>query len=1012
MRRSVVLLVAFVVCSMALHAQQFGRNKVRYDAFDFAVLESDHLRVLHYHGLEEVGVRSARMLERWNARFEKLFDHRLSERQAVILYETHADFQQTNVVPGAIPQGIAGVTEDRLGRIVLPLGASNRTTDHILGHELAHGFHLDMSPGAFGSPMLGANLPLWIIEGIAEYATLGPRDPQTAMWLRDAVLRDDLPSIRTLSRNLRYNPYRFGHAVLAYIGSEFGDDVMSAVYRQSIRQGFRRAVRDVLGLTEAELTERWHADLVELMQPQLDRRDRPDDVGTELFEEQRGLALSPTLSPDGRYVAYFSQPDIFSFDLTVAEMDTGRIVGRLSAIDANVHFDELRFTESAGRFSPDGSQLAFIVQEAGDIAVAIASVPDLQVRETMRWEEVGGITHVGWHPDGERLILSATTGGHSNLLLVELADGSIRPLTASAYTELQPTYSPDGSLLAYLTDRGEDTSLPLLSFGAMKLVVRELETGDERFITLDGATKHIDPHFSADGTSLYFVADPDGISNVYRQHLATGESARMTNVATGVSSFTDLSPALTVAGRPDTAVFSVFTERAFRLRRLDLAELDGAPVEDETRGAADAARLAPVAGGRMIVASYLDDPAWGLPDAEGFRREDHRPRPRLADLGPIAAGVTFTPLGVEAYGLMYLGFTDLLSDHEISLFLRLAGSPRDLGGQLAYVNRYRRLGWGVAVSRDTFRQQATGRGTRTVTLRDGTEVDALVTERIIDRTYVDRPRLLAEYPLSRNVRIEGTAGYTRISFLREFQTIAEAGGRNLFERTEVVTPEPPVHLAQGGVGLVGDYSFAGFTGPLGGSRFRADLGGSAGTFSLLTARVDLRRYAFLRPIAFAFRVLHTGQYLKADPRGLIAPLNLSEPNHVRGYEARTFVMTECPAGLRECPEYEQISGSRLLVANAEVRLPLFGTEQLGLIRFRFLPTTLFAFADAGIAWTPDDPPEWRWDRAPEARVPVVGVGGGARFNIMGALIVQVYYAYPLQRPEQNGYVSIALGAAF
>jgi hypothetical protein len=586
MRRSILAVLLLVACGWAVPAQEFGRNKVRYDQFDFAVLETRSLRVLHYDGLEETGVRSARMLERWNARFEELFGHTLSGRQPVVLYESHPDFQQTNILPGLIPQGVAGVTEGRLGRIVVPLAASNRATEHVLGHELAHGFHLDMSSGPFGSLGSGSSLPLWIVEGIAEYATLGPTNSQTAMWLRDAILHDDLPSVRTLSRGIGYNPYRFGHALFAYIGSEFGDDVMSAVYRQSIAQGFRRAARDVLGLTEAELTERWHADLIDLMQPQIDRRERPDDTGTELVAGDAGIAVSPALSPDGRYIAYFSQPDVFSFDLTVAEVESGDVVGRLSAIDAHRHFDELRFTESAGRFSPDGTRLAFIVQEAGEMGIAIASIPELEILETMRWDTFGIISHVDWHPDGERLVLSATTRVHSNLFRVDPADASIHQLTDSAYTELQPTWSPDGSRLAYVTDRGDDTSLELLSFGSIKLVVRDLESGDERFVALPGATKHIDPHFSSDGASLYFVADPDGVSNVYRHDLTTGESVRLTNVATGVSSFTDLSPALAVAGRAGIAAFTVFTGGEYRLRRLDLTEVHGTPVAAAVHGTA------------------------------------------------------------------------------------------------------------------------------------------------------------------------------------------------------------------------------------------------------------------------------------------------------------------------------------------------------------------------------------------------------------------------------------------
>jgi hypothetical protein len=58
--------------------------------------------------------RSARLLER-------LFEHTLSQRQPVILHADHADFQQTTVIPGLIPQGIGGVTEGRRGRTVVPL---------------------------------------------------------------------------------------------------------------------------------------------------------------------------------------------------------------------------------------------------------------------------------------------------------------------------------------------------------------------------------------------------------------------------------------------------------------------------------------------------------------------------------------------------------------------------------------------------------------------------------------------------------------------------------------------------------------------------------------------------------------------------------------------------------------------------------------------------------------------------------------------------------------------------
>ena len=114
------------------------------------------------------------------------------------------------------------MTEGLQRRIVLPIAASLKETDHVLGHELVHAFQYDIL-GQEAGPM-----PLWFIEGMAEYLSLGPRDTQTAMWLRDAAREDRLPSITDLD-NPRYFPYRFGHAFWAYVTGRWGDAVIGQV---------------------------------------------------------------------------------------------------------------------------------------------------------------------------------------------------------------------------------------------------------------------------------------------------------------------------------------------------------------------------------------------------------------------------------------------------------------------------------------------------------------------------------------------------------------------------------------------------------------------------------------------------------------------------------------------------------------------------------------------------------------------------------------------------------------
>ena len=206
-RPSSILFTALLALALStgLDAQSgyFGQNKVQYRTFDFRVLKTDHFDIHYYPEEEQAAQMIGRMAERWYARLSQIFEHQLALRQPIILYASGPHFRQTNVLEGEIGEGTGGVTEAFKRRIVLPLAGPIQSTDHVLGHELVHAFQYDLtgtnvnanSPGALG-------LPLWFIEGMAEYFSIGPVDPQTAMWMRDAARREKLPtSITSTTRS-------------------------------------------------------------------------------------------------------------------------------------------------------------------------------------------------------------------------------------------------------------------------------------------------------------------------------------------------------------------------------------------------------------------------------------------------------------------------------------------------------------------------------------------------------------------------------------------------------------------------------------------------------------------------------------------------------------------------------------------------------------------------------------------------------------------------------------------
>ena len=223
-----LLLSSVVLIAAPLQAQYFGRNKVQYQDFNFKVLKTEHFDIYYYPAEQVAASQAARMAERWLTRLSTVFHHELSGRQPLILYASPAEFQQTNAIGGDIGEGTGGVTEALRRRIVLPVGGTLEDLNHVIGHELVHAFQYDIT-GSGRATSLGAlpaatALPLWFIEGMAEYLSLGPVDPATAMWMRGAVqdtARDTLPTFRQLD-DPRFFPYRYGQALLAYVAGHWG----------------------------------------------------------------------------------------------------------------------------------------------------------------------------------------------------------------------------------------------------------------------------------------------------------------------------------------------------------------------------------------------------------------------------------------------------------------------------------------------------------------------------------------------------------------------------------------------------------------------------------------------------------------------------------------------------------------------------------------------------------------------------------------------------------------------
>ena len=262
-----------------------------------------------------------------------------------MLYGSQAEFAQTNVVSGLLPDSVGGVTESSRRRITMPFAPTMAETNRVLGHEIVHAFQFDIARRHGGD----TGQPLWFIEGMAEYLSRGSLDRESSLWLRDAVLSDRVPRKQgAAAREL--SPYLYGHAFWAYLGGRFGDDVVEKALKPGKKQ---RRLKDRMRYATGEdldaLYRGWRVDArTGVRQP--GRRRRTDASRGAASTCSSGRRSVPT----ARRRCSFPSAIVCRSICFSPTSKTGRVIRKLATTAASAKFDSLQPLRSAGAWSPDG----------------------------------------------------------------------------------------------------------------------------------------------------------------------------------------------------------------------------------------------------------------------------------------------------------------------------------------------------------------------------------------------------------------------------------------------------------------------------------------------------------------------------------------------------------------------------------------------------------------------------------------------------------------------------------
>src|SRR3954468_16032476 len=576
-RATLVMLVLLV--GARLDAQQyFGMNQVQYKHFDWRVIETEHWSI-HYYPEERAGaMEAARMAERSYARLSKFLNHQFREKKPIILFSGRSEFGQ-NKVTGDLGGGTGGVTEPLRHRMILPLTGDLGSFEHVLTHEMTHEFQYDI----FARGKAGANLqtlnqiapPLWFMEGMAEYMSIGPKHILTDTWVRDAAVNGTLPTIEQMTeRPDKYFPYRYGEGLWQYVGERWGDAAIGEILQNATTLGIARAFQRQLGLTLHELSDDWREAMNAKYLPQAAVLDRPRTFSQPLLTEKKSggqIFLAPALSNDGSRIAFLSngsmkRGEVF-IDLWLADGRTGKRIKRLVESTTNPNFEELRLLYSQSSFSNEGRTLAFTGERQGKDVLYLMDVASASIKKRVDLP-VDAVWSPVFSPDDKQIAFSGTHGGITDLYIVDADGKNLRQLTNDQYANLQPAWSPDGHRIAFVTDKGAESNLAVLKLSKWRIAVYDTQSGASEVLPgQDGL--NLNPQWSPDGHELAFISDRTGIPNVFLYDFSTQQHYEITNVLGGVGAITEFSPAITWARGADRMAFTYYEKGDYTVWTFD-----------------------------------------------------------------------------------------------------------------------------------------------------------------------------------------------------------------------------------------------------------------------------------------------------------------------------------------------------------------------------------------------------------------------------------------------------------
>ena len=572
-------IIIYLLCSQLIFGQNFGQNKVQYDTFDWEYIVSPNFNIYYYGDNHDLAIFTSKVAEESLNQIGKHLRWRSNKPVKIIVYSSHNDFQQTNIVGSYMPEGVGGVTELYKNRIVIPFEGSYTQFKHVIHHELVHASINDMIYGGNAQGLISGRIllqiPLWANEGLAEFLSTD-WDSETDMVVRDLAIEEQLPTINQLNYSIL--AYKGGNSVYQYITEKYGREKIGEIFQQMKRtQNAEKGFKNALGVDFEQLTDDWHDYLKKEYWSDINQREKITDFSdkiTDRSETKNFYNVSPSFSPDGNTVAYFTDQAGY-MDLILYNLDSRKQKKRLIRGNNSPDFEELKWLQPGLSWSPDGKHIAFASKSGKEDSIIIVDVKSGDYKKIPI--PLDGVFTTAWHPTSNKIVFIGHKDDASDLYVMDTDTQELINLTNDTFSDFSPSWSASGDKIIFSSDRGVSKGSPDMfdiDFSQTDLFMYDFSNEKVTQITNTPYNENY-PVLTKDNV-LFYTADYNGVYNIFRHRMGSKIFSPITNAITGIQQ-------IDVDSSADKLVFSGYSERGWDLFVMNQPQDEEEKIVPETR---------------------------------------------------------------------------------------------------------------------------------------------------------------------------------------------------------------------------------------------------------------------------------------------------------------------------------------------------------------------------------------------------------------------------------------------